>query len=132
MGLPARDLCTDVKRWNPKMEVEVMSLEHAVSGEVVNLSSVIEQAEPHHSRALVKSGRFETMIVQLAKGNKMDEHLLKGPLTVLGLQGTVNFQMNNGSTAITPNDWMFLDAGVLHSVEAPEDCAFLLTIIFPE
>jgi quercetin dioxygenase-like cupin family protein len=112
------------------MEIILMSLPHAVSGEPFNIPSALEPVEKQRARALVKTDHFEAIVVQLAKGQTMPEHGVDGPLTVHGLSGTVRFTMNGKQADIAAHDWMYLDGGTAHTVEALEDCVFLLTIVF--
>lgn len=109
-----------------------MSLDHLSSGETVNLAKVMNDAPDHHSRALVKTDRFECMVVQMAKGQTMEEHNVDGPLTIQGLTGRVQLDVRGEQTTLNPNDWMFLEGGVPHAVQASEDSSFLLTIFFVE
>lgn len=107
-----------------------MSQSHAATGDVVSLPNLLERVETHHSRALVKSDHFEAMVVQIAKGKTMDTRNAPAPLIAQGLSGTVRFTVNGETKDVSAGDWMYIDQGAPESVEALDDCAFLLTVLF--
>lgn len=107
-----------------------MSVERAASTEVVNIPDLIERVEEYHSRALVKTDRFEAMLVQLARGRTMDTQNAPAPLIVQGISGTVRFLVDGKEMDISAGDWMYSEASAPESVFAVEDSAFLLTVLF--
>lgn len=109
-----------------------MSVPHVTSGEAINLAERIDDIETQNSRALVKTEDFEAILMQVSGGKSLPEHAVTGPLTLQCLRGKARFFVNGTPRELSPGDWLFLEAGVPHSVEAMSDCTLLLTIIFSE
>jgi quercetin dioxygenase-like cupin family protein len=61
-------------------------------------------------------------------GTSISPHRADGPITVHGIEGTVDINTEAQKVSVRPGQLVMLHAGVYHSVEAPQDCAFLLTL----
>lgn len=107
-----------------------MAVPHVSPGESINLLERIDAIETGNSRALVKSDRFTAMVLQLPAGNLAPEHSVPGPVTVHCLKGRAKFKMIGAERDLAPGDWLFLEGGAAHSIEAVSDCALLVTIVF--
>lgn len=107
-----------------------MSVPHVSPGEAINLLDRIDAIETRHSRALVKSDRFTAMLLLVPAGNRAPEHSVPGPITVQCLTGRARFTAGSASRDLAAGDWLFLEGGAAHSVEALSDCALLVTIVF--
>lgn len=109
-----------------------MSVPHVSPGQVINLGDRIDGIETQNSRALVKTNDFEAILMQLSAGKTLPEHAVTGPLMLQCLRGEVRFNINGEARDLSPGDWVFLEAGTSHAVEAKTDCSLLLTIVFSE
>lgn len=109
-----------------------MSVPHVSSGEVINLGQRIDNTETQNSRALVRTNDFEAILMQLSEGKSLPEHAVSGPFTVQCVRGEARFYVRGEPRDLAPGDWLFLDTGVPHAVEAKSDCSLLLTIVFSE
>lgn len=72
----------------------------------------------------------QTLVVMLA-GHRMDEHISPGEATVLVLAGSLVINTENHRIDAREGDFVIVPKD-RHSVDAPEDTAFLLTVIKPE
>lgn len=80
-------------------------------------------------RTLVKQGLLRVVVTAMHAGTRLDEHQTAGALTLQCLTGQLALH-----TAIAhpleliEGEFIALDCGMVHSVEAVTDCAFLLTV----
>jgi quercetin dioxygenase-like cupin family protein len=109
-----------------------MALHHAVSGEVVDLSPLGEQLPRFHTAALVKSDTFEAIRLILKEGDTLPSHKVAGKLTLHCLEGKIELEISDRTCVLSANQWIFLDAGVPHALQALEASSLLLTILLPE
>jgi quercetin dioxygenase-like cupin family protein len=70
-------------------------------------------------------------LVTLRKGASLQEHHVKGPITLFVLSGTIRFIAGEQKCNLQSKDLVTLDKAIPHDVEALEDSAFLLTIVQP-
>ena len=103
-----------------------MAHEHAEPGVVIDLKSFGET----QSTAVVKEEKFEAIRVYLDPGRKIPPHKVDGPITVHCLSGKCTFYVEEQPRALEPGCWLYLEGGAVHSLEAEESCALLVTIIF--
>lgn len=103
-----------------------MAIEHAVPGKVIDLNTFGES----DSTAVVKESAFEAIRVYLTPGKKIPPHKVDGPITVHCLSGRCTFFVGDEPRALVPGSWLYLEGGAMHSLEAEEECAVLVTILF--
>ena len=103
-----------------------MAIEHAVPGKVIDLITFGESA----STAVVKESAFEAIRVYLTPGKKIPPHKVDGPITVHCLSGRCTFFVGDEPRVLVPGSWLYLEGGAMHSLEAEEECAVLVTILF--
>lgn len=82
----------------------------------------------HAAHTVSKQSGIRVVLIALKSGGRMNEHHADAPITVHGLQGAVNFTVGDQILRLTPGLLLSVAAGMLHSVEAIEESAFLLTI----
>jgi quercetin dioxygenase-like cupin family protein len=58
----------------------------------------------------------------------MEEHQSQAPVAILGLVGSFQLEVSQRVLEMGPQKAASLEAGVKHSIDASEDCAFLLTV----
>lgn len=103
-----------------------MAHEHAKSGMVMDLNSFGGTA----STAVVKEKEFEAIRVYLSPGKKIPPHKVDGPITVHCLSGSCTFFVGDEPRELVPGSWLYLEGGAMHALEAEEECAVLVTILF--
>lgn len=103
-----------------------MAMQHAVCGSPINLNSYGGEK----TAAIVKQGHFEVLRVVLEPGKSMPAHKVDGPITVQCLSGTCTFMVEETPQSLVPGSWLFLEGGVMHSLDSTERCILLLTIVF--
>ena len=103
-----------------------MAIEHAEHGKVIDLNTFGGTA----STAVVKEKEFEAIRVYLGPGKKIPPHKVDGPITVHCLSGHCTFFVEDEPRALCPGSWLFLEGGTMHALEAEEECAVLVTILF--
>jgi len=85
------------------------------------------------SETIVKYAEFRIVLVRMKPGSYMSHHRAEGPISVHALLGKVRIHLPEDRTEdLVPGDLLTLDRGLEHDVEALEECAFLLTIAWPE
>lgn len=82
----------------------------------------------HAAQTISKQSGIKVVLIALKAGGRMSEHHADAPITVHGLQGAVNFTVGGQVIRLTPGLLVCVAAGMLHSVEAIDESAFLLTI----
>lgn len=81
------------------------------------------------AQTLVKEGRLRVVVMLLHAGARLQDHSAEGALTLQCLDGRLRFQTDTGHPIeLLAGELAALDQGVVHSVEAVTDCAFMLTI----
>lgn len=108
-----------------------MALEHAKSGEIVDLSPLGTKLRHAHTTALVKTDSFEAIRLVLKAGDFLPAHDVSGKLTLLCMEGTISLELPDGFHKMSANQWIYLDGGIAHSLRAVEDSSLLLTIMLP-
>ena len=107
-----------------------MALDHAEPGEVVNLHTYADQARDKTATALVKTGHFEAVLMNLPAGHSIPPHSVEGPIIVQCIEGVVDFPVEGASRVLRAGDWMHLDGGASHALRAEEASLLLVTILF--
>ena len=111
-------------------------VQHPVSGTALALDLTAELRTIHEqlgtttrtARTLVKNGALRVTLMGIAAGGALASHSADGPITVHVLEGTIEFEAD-GKTWLLPAGSLFaLDAGIVHSVRAPQGGVFLLTV----
>jgi len=103
-----------------------MAIEHAQHGQVLNLNTF----HAADSAALVKTGEFEIIRVLVEAGQSLPPHKVDGPITVQCLSGQCTFFVDEEPRKLSSGDWLYLNGGTTHAVEATESTALLVTILF--
>lgn len=106
-----------------------MALHHVASGEVVDLDGAARAAEASRSVALVKTRAFEAIRLVIAAGGELQPHHVTGEFTLQCLSGCVILSLPERELRLSGGQWVYVGAGVPHSVRAIDDSVLLLTII---
>ncbi len=107
-----------------------MALDHAQPGEIVNLNTFANQAREKAATALVKNEHFEAVLMHMNAGQSIPPHAVDGPIIVQCLEGVVDFPIEGKSRVMRAGDWMHVEGGVSHSVNALNKSRLLVTMLF--
>src|ERR1039457_3103134 len=85
------------------------------------------------SETIVKYPEFRIVLIRMKPGSYMSHHRAEGPISVHAVLGTIRVHLPDDRTEeLVPGDLLAIERGLEHDVEAMEECAFLLTIAWPE
>ncbi len=105
-----------------------MAQPHASSGQVVHLPSLNDPSTDARSTAILKADQLEVVRIVLPAGKAFPDHHVQGEITVLCLEGNILFRTPQGEQRMGPGDFIHLQRGEPHALEALEDSLALLTI----
>jgi quercetin dioxygenase-like cupin family protein len=105
----------------------LIAIDLLVESEALRSGDAYSTAD-HAAHTISKQSGSRVVLIALKAGGRMNEHHADAPITVQGLQGTVNFTVGDQTIRLTPGVLVTAAAGMLHSVEAIEESAFLLTM----
>jgi quercetin dioxygenase-like cupin family protein len=101
-----------------------MAMQHAQSGEVIDVRPLGSELPDTKTRALIKSESFELIRLVLPAGKKIPEHRAKGEIVVHCLEGQVLFgtsgstvEVHFASSVGEPRKSHKLSAGRIHQVQ---------------
>jgi len=106
-----------------------VALVHAKAGDVVDLQPPGPERARKGTAALTKTDRFEAVRLVVPAGKSIPEHAVSGQITLYCLEGQAILRAGR-AIALRAGQWVYLDRGEPHSLEAIGDCALLLTIMF--
>jgi len=106
-----------------------MALQHARSGERIELRRGEDDIANFTSIALIKTDHMELIRLVLPKEKPMPEHYVEGEMTLLCLEGEIAFQAHGRTTILQPNEMVYLAGGEPHAIQANQDAVALLTIL---
>ena len=85
------------------------------------------------SETIVKYPEFRIVLIRMKPGSYMSYHRAEGPISVHAVLGKIRVHLPDDRTEeLVPGDLLAIERGLEHDVEALEECAFLLTIAWPE
>ena len=84
------------------------------------------------AHTLSKDGRLRVVLTRLRAGARLHEHRADGPVVVQCVQGHLRFTAEGEPIELAEGQIVMLGARVPHSVEALDECAFLLTLAQPD
>lgn len=105
-----------------------MAQPHAMSGQVVHIPSLSDPSTDARSTAILKAEQLEVVRIVLPAGKSFPEHHVQGEITVLCLEGRILFRTPLGEQQMGPGDFIHLQRGEPHALDALEDATALLTI----
>lgn len=106
-----------------------MALQHLPSGAKTSLHPLGAELANARTAALLKSKQLEVVRVVLQQGKTMREHRAPGEITVQCLEGHLAFSTPDSRHELQAGDFLHLEAGVLHSLEALTDTSALVTMV---
>ncbi len=105
-----------------------MAQAHAVSGDLIDIRPLGAALHEHVTTAFFKSSQLELVRLVLPSGKLMREHKVAGEITVLCIEGTIEFTTPTVTRRLLPGQLIHLAGGVPHSLLALADATALLTI----
>ena len=85
------------------------------------------------SETIVKYPEFRIVLIRMKLGSYMSHHRAEGPISVQAVLGKIRIHLpEDRMEELIPGDLLAIERGLEHDVEALEECAFLLTIAWPE
>ena len=90
-----------------------------------------QQNPSRTTKMLVKLPDLRIALITMRAGAKWEDHKTDARITVQLLRGKIQFNTAANTTDLAVGHLLVLDPGVLHSVEAIEESAFLLTLVPP-
>lgn len=108
-----------------------MAQTHANSGEVVNVAPFGRLLAASTTSAIFKASQLEVIRLVLHAGKSLREHQAPGEITVLCIEGSVEFSTPDGAVILSKDDFLHLNAEVPHALKAITDSSLLLTICLP-
>jgi quercetin dioxygenase-like cupin family protein len=84
-----------------------------------------------YSKLLLKADDLRLVLIAMETGARIKEHHADGSISIHVLEGTLCIRLQAQEHALQARQILTLAPGILHDVEAREDTAFLLTILWP-
>ena len=85
----------------------------------------------HNARTLLKYDDLRVVLIALKANMRIPEHKAEGRISVHMLSGHIRLKASSRTFDLHVGNFLALDQGSPHDVEALEDSAFLLTIAWP-
>lgn len=106
-----------------------MALQHAQSGDVVDVQPYGTQIGAAQSFALFKADRLEVMRLVLPAGHLMPTHQVPGEITLHCLEGRVQVTADGEQRDLPAGHLMYLAGGVTHALLAEQASSVLVSIV---
>ncbi|HEU4459231.1 MAG TPA: cupin domain-containing protein [Methylibium sp.] len=106
-----------------------MAIQHASSGQVIDVRPFGSRLLSEKTTALFKSEQLEVIRLVLQAGKSFPEHSVAGEITVQCLEGQLDFTAEGKSHLLNAGEMLFLARGVPHEVTAIQDSSALMTIV---
>jgi quercetin dioxygenase-like cupin family protein len=87
-----------------------------------------ESATGRSSKTLVKVPHLHLTLTAAKAGTRIEEHSTLAPVAVLGLVGAFQVQAGEQTFPLGPQQTVSLVPNVKYSIDAAQDCAFLLIV----
>jgi len=84
-----------------------------------------------NGKTLVKGPDLRIVLIVMRQGGRMEEHRAPGCLSLQTLSGRLRLQVRDQTVDLPTGHILTLDPDVAHDVEALDESAFLLTIVWP-
>ena len=105
-----------------------MAQSHLSSNQLGSVAPLGARIAGTPSFALVKGRQLEVMRLTLPAGKSLPEHSAPGEITVQCLEGRVCFEAGGQRHDMQPGDFLYLQAGQPHALQAVTDASLLLTV----
>lgn len=106
-----------------------MALEHAVSGEILDVRPLGSALATEKSKTLVRAPHLEVFRMVLPAGKSTPMHEAAGTITIQCVEGEVRLEAHGIQQVMRAGDLVFLDDAEPHAVEGITDASLLITIL---
>jgi quercetin dioxygenase-like cupin family protein len=106
-----------------------MALEHAQSGEVIDIRPYGDVIDEARSIALFKFPQLEVMRLVFPIGHRMPAHKVSGAITLQCLEGEVEVDANDRVTLLRAGHLMHLKPKIEHALHALKASSVLVTVV---
>jgi quercetin dioxygenase-like cupin family protein len=97
--------------------------------EIARLEAGVSSEESgRRSKMLLKYPEFRIVLITMRAGMRWEDHKTKARICLHLLRGHIRFHTPNGTVDLKAGQLLTLAPSVVHSVDALEDTAFLLTL----
>ena len=105
-----------------------MALQHASSGQPLDVRPLEARVSATQTFALFKSTDLEVMRLVLVAGKSMPPHKVPGEITIQCIEGSLEIALDDGTVRLESGQLMFLSGHAMHAVKAVTDASALVTI----
>jgi len=105
-----------------------MALQHAQSGEAIDIRPYGVAIRDAQSVALFKSAQLEVIRLVFPAGHRMPAHRVSGEITLQCMEGAVEVQGDGRVTVLHAGHLMYLKGEEEHALHALEASSILVTI----
>jgi quercetin dioxygenase-like cupin family protein len=99
--------------------------------EIARLQSEASSEESGRKmKMLVKHPEFRIVLVTMRAASRWEDHKTNARICLHVLRGDIRFHTANGTFELRPGQLLTLAPSIVHSVDALEESAFLLTLSF--
>jgi quercetin dioxygenase-like cupin family protein len=106
-----------------------MSLPHAGSGDLIDITPLGGKFEGTVSHAFLKTKHIEIMRLVLPAGKSMPEHWVEGEITMQCLEGAFDLEAHGKRQTVHAGQMVYLGPKVPHALHAGENASVLLTVL---
>ena len=85
----------------------------------------------HNARTLIKYDDLRVVLMALKAGSRIPEHKANGRISVQVLSGHIRLNASGRTFDLLPGSLLALDERAPHDLEALDESAVLLTIVWP-
>jgi quercetin dioxygenase-like cupin family protein len=115
----------DTKDAQTQADLNHIDLNQEITGLQAEASS---EESGRKSKMLVKHPEFRIVLITMRTGSRWEDHKTNARICLHVLRGHIRFHTANGAFDLRPGQLITLAPGVVHSVDAVEESAFLLTL----
>lgn len=106
-----------------------MSIPHAASGELIDISTLPEHSKGTGSMTLVRANHIEVFRLILPAGKVLQEHTAAGSITIQCFAGVAELDAHGRTQTLHPGTLVYLDDAQPHTVRALEETSLLITML---
>ncbi|MGL9622087.1 cupin domain-containing protein [Bradyrhizobium sp. U531] len=115
---------------HPVAREDIVALQHAKPGEIVDLRPLGGQLKDAKTAAIVKSEHFEAARLVVLAGTEIPPHKVPGNIMLHCLEGSISLGLADSAITLRAGEWVYLTGDAIHSLKGIEDSSLLLTILF--
>ena len=106
-----------------------MAILHAKPCEVIDVGPRGVALKTEKTKTLVKTARLEVIRLAVPAGKQIQEHQVKGEVTVHCLEGHVAFTAGGEAQDLKTGQMLYMEGNQPHSLRGVEDSSVLVTIL---